>query len=383
MLIYLIIYIPLLLCAHYDFHDTPAKTKIRILWTFVIVFTLFRGLRWEIGTDWPQFYYVYQHANWDNIFTFYRDNYSEKTMDVGYMFLNAFFKTSGFSYTVFLLVTNFWVMYCIKDFSERHTKYPILTFILLLNVGVPFPVRQTIAWATAIWSYRFIVQKKWIVFLVVSFCAGLIHKGTFISIPLMLVPLITERFRIKWQGYAGLYIMTFFIAASLGEYIKTMVLTLSAADSSLDAYATTYMNMDHTSVDFGGFNNTLMNGLSYTFIFAILLYIREKKSDICNKSILSFEFFFFLYALAAIIDNLIKQSDRSGMTEVLGRVTTNFDMLPLILPLLFVIVIPRLIKQKEWSFYLFFIYMCYKFWQQIPGSFYKFVYIPYQSIFDI
>lgn len=101
MLIYFFIYIPFVLCAFFDFFKTSQKNKNTILWFWVIVFTLFRGLRWEIGTDWNQFFDVYSHSGWDNIFSYYRDNWSNKVMDYGYMFINALFNETGFPYTVF------------------------------------------------------------------------------------------------------------------------------------------------------------------------------------------------------------------------------------------------------------------------------------------
>ena len=73
MFIYLLIYIPFICSAYYDFVKTSDKQKISILWFWVIVFTLFRGLRWDTGTDWDQFLEVYNHAHWDNIFSYYRN----------------------------------------------------------------------------------------------------------------------------------------------------------------------------------------------------------------------------------------------------------------------------------------------------------------------
>ena len=90
-----------------------------------------------------------------------------------------------------------------------------------------------------------------------------------------------------------------------------------------------------------------------------------------------------MYALAAIIDNIIRRGDSTGMTEILDRITGVFDMLPIIFPLIFVVLLPYYIKSKHICFLLFFIYMLYKFWQQIPAGFFVEVYIPYKSVFDI
>lgn len=383
MIIYLLIYIPFLFCAYYDFVDTNNETKNKILWFWVIVFTLFRGLRWETGTDWEQFHDVFYDSDWSNIFTYNRDDWSDKVMDYGYMFINALIHTSGYSYTIFLFITNYWIMWCYKDFSQRHTTYPILTFIMLMNVGVPFPVRQTIAMATSLLSYRFAVEKRWAVFVLLAFAATLIHKGSIIVMPIVILPYIIERFNIKWWYYAIAYMCSFLIASILSDYIKIAMIVFSESNEQLQAYSDSYMSMESTSVDYGGFSNSMAGGLSYTIFFILLLYIREKYRTVCENNVVSFEFFFFLYAAASIVNNIFRQADASGMSEILGRVTSTFDMLPVILPLIFIVLIPKVFNNPRLAFMLFFLYMSYKYWQQIPGSFFSELFIPYKSVIGL
>ncbi len=381
MTIYLIIYIPFVCCAYFDFVNTPEKQKKAILLFWVIAFTLFRGLRWDTGTDWDQFLEVYNHAQWDNIFSYYR--YSGQYMDSGYMFINALFHELGFSYTFFLLVTNLWVMWCYKDFSQRFSRYPILTFLMLMSMGLPFPVRQTIATATTLWSCRFVLEKKWMVFLFVSIIAFLIHKGSLIGLAIIVVFFIVERWRIKWWVYLVVYASTFVIAELFRDYISLAFMVLAGSGGQLAVYSDQYMQHDTLSVDYGDYNVSALGGLSYTLFFVALLWTREKYNTICQSKIKHFEFFFFLYALAAIIDNIIRRGDSTGMTEILDRITGVIDMLPIIFPLIFVVLLPRYIKSKHICFLFFFLYMLYKFWQQIPGGFFVEVYIPYKSVFEI
>lgn len=46
--IYSLIYIPLILCSFIS----NLKTQKRVIFFWIIVLTLFRGLRWDLGTDW-------------------------------------------------------------------------------------------------------------------------------------------------------------------------------------------------------------------------------------------------------------------------------------------------------------------------------------------
>ena len=380
MLIYLLIYIPFVFCAYYDFINIPEKQKKTILWFWVIVFTLFRGLRWDTGTDWDQFLEVYNHAHWDNIFSYYR-NETDQLMDYGYMFINALFHEAGFSYTTFLLVTNFWIMWCYKDFSVRHTKYPILTFILIMNMGVPFPVRQTIAFATSLWGFRFLLEKKWILFFLVAAAASMIHKGSFILFLAIIIPYVIGKYRIKWWMYAIVYASSFVIAKVLSDYISLVLTLIAGSEGQLGVYSEHYMNSQTLSVDYGDYNVSALNGMGYTIFFIALLWIREKFKTACNQRIKYFEVFFFMYALVAMLDNMVRQGDQSGMTEVLGRVTDSLDMFPLVFPLIFTLLLPRFVKSKGICFCMFFVYMLYKFWQQIPGGFYHDLFIPYKTVF--
>lgn len=383
MLVYLIIYIPFILCAYFDFIKTSKEDKGTILWVWVIVFTLFRGLRWEIGTDWYQFYEVYQEAEWDNIFNYARDNWSNKVMDYGYMFINTLFHKSGFSYTVFLLVTNFWIMWCYKDFAERHTKYPIITMIMLMNVGVPFPVRQTIAFATSFWGYRFAVEKKWSYYILIAIAAALIHKASLISLIIVFVPYVVERWRIKWWWYVLVYLSTFGFAKMFSDYISSAILLVGETNEQLGAYGKGYLLNDSFSVDYGKYSVSALNGLSYSLFFIVLLWVREKYRLTCNLTIKHFETFFFMYAVAEVINNLSRSVGESGLVEILGRIMSTIDMAPLIYPLIFTIFITKTIKDRNISLCVFVVYMLYKFWQQIPASFYYKAFIPYHSIFDL
>lgn len=384
MLIYLLIYIPFVLCAYFDFKSrTKKETKDFILWGWVAVFTLFWGLRWKVGTDWDQFYYVYRHAHWGNIFNF--DRYGNGIlMDYGYMALNALFNEAKLPYTVFLLLSSFWILWCYKDFSLRFTKYPILTFILLMNVGVPFPVRQTLSLATMLWGFRFAMDRQWIKFAIVSVIAGLIHKGSLIGMIIIVLPYVLEKWRIRWWWYAAVYAGTYIIAEIFSDFISNAITLIAVADSQLESYSEQYIHRENTSVNFGDYSSSLINGMGYTLFFAVLLWVRERYKLMCRLKIKHFEVFFFMYAIAAILNNITRQSQANGMTEILGRVTNTIDMFPLVFPLLFTVFFRKLISRNiivVWC--VFFVYMLYKFWLQIPGSFYNFLFVPYRSIFDI
>ena len=88
MLIYIILYSILLISGVFEFLSKRSQIKKCIVITFVFVFTLFRGLRWRIGTDWQQYYEIFNYSTWNNIFTYDRGSGYGGIMEFGYMFLN-------------------------------------------------------------------------------------------------------------------------------------------------------------------------------------------------------------------------------------------------------------------------------------------------------
>lgn len=385
MLIYFLIYIPFVLCAFYDLQSENKHMKKTILSFWVIVFTLFRGLRWDTGTDWDQFLQVYNQSHWYNVFSYVRyvSDVGASHMDYGYMFLNALFHELGLGYTMFLLFTNFIIMWCYKDFCLKMTKYPILTMILLMNVGMPFPVRQSISFAILLWGYQFLNKKDIKKYLLVVFCAFTIHKGALIGFPLAILPYLDKLYKIKWTVWMAIYISTFFIAKVFNSYISNAVLVLSAYSGELNSVSTTYAQWEDTTVGLeGGFNNSAFNGLSFTLVFFLLLYFREKKNYDCSVYIKNFNLFFLLYAIAACFNNLITTSTSPIMAEIVGRAISSIDMYPVVFPLIF-ICFANLNKNTAWKSCLasiFVLFMLYKFWNQIPGSFYSYLFIPYKSV---
>ena len=389
MFIYLLIYIPLLLFAYLDFNPKiEFKTKRKVLIAFVVIFTLFWGLRWETGTDWEQFINVYEKSSWENIFSFKRTSTGEGVMDYGYMFINAVFHEAGMPYTVFLLATSFVIQLCFFDMSTRFTNYPILTYILLMNVGVPFPVRQTLSLAISRWSIRFVFEKKYLKFVLVALVATLIHKGSAIIFPVVFLPWVCKRYNFQWYQFAFAYLSTYVISALLEEYIRAFILWSTSGFETALYYAESYLDRqslgaaEAARIKAGWTGTSLFNGVSYTFFFALLLYIREKYRGKCHYYVQMFNVMFLLYAFVAVMDNVVRMVDSSGLTEILGRVTETVDTFPFVFPLIFVIFLRKFTLSKYLPYFIFVVYMAYKFWLQIPGSIYDYLFIPYNSIFN-
>ena len=161
------------------------KYNLFFLYFWVVVFTLFRGLRWGTGTDWSQYYACFERADWSNIFTYYRYGLYTELMEYGYVFLNVFVKSIFSHYTFFLLLTNLAILLNFAYFSRKYVpQYPLLTFTLLVVFNPIFPVRQDIAMLFLFWACHFSVCKKYLLSVLFVFIASTIHDMSIIFLPL-------------------------------------------------------------------------------------------------------------------------------------------------------------------------------------------------------
>ncbi len=181
--IYIVLYSLLFFCAFFDLKKPVGISKKQIVYFFVILFTLFRGLRWETGTDWHQFENVFYQVRWSNIFNHVRYGGDERVLEPGYVFLNLFFRTLTGHYTFFLLATNFFILWTYAKFSFKHASLPIIAFIAIIGAGQFFTVRQSLATAILMFAYNYAVSRSLVKFLVVVFIASLIHGASIIFVP--------------------------------------------------------------------------------------------------------------------------------------------------------------------------------------------------------
>ena len=186
MLIYIILYSFLALAIVVEKDNVKISTKKKVILFYVLVFTCFRGLRWNTGTDWVQYFEVFQDAEWNNITSYYR---GLGNMEYGYMFINVLIKSIINNYTAFLLITNFFILLSYAKFSITNSKYPIYVFVLLMFSTQFFPVRIGIAVAFIIWGLSKFSERNKLKVIIYSIIAASIHSSAIIFIPVYLISL--------------------------------------------------------------------------------------------------------------------------------------------------------------------------------------------------
>lgn len=183
--IYSLVYIPLIFSVFVERKNT--QKMVMIFW--IIILTLFRGLRWDCGTDWDWYESSFYELDFDNFYkyvTIEREDGNIKMLEAGWALLMVISKYIYAHYSIFLLVSNAVLMFLIYKISMVLSLKPIQLFIYILCVSTFFPVRQD--FAVLLLLYGFILfdnkQKLSILFFVL---AGFFHKSAWLIIPLFLL----------------------------------------------------------------------------------------------------------------------------------------------------------------------------------------------------
>ena len=182
MYIYLALLGGLLLTAILDLlHPFKRKDANNAFVFWIIIFILFKGLRWDTGSDWAQFYACFEDSTWSNIFSYWRYGTGTEKMEFGYVFLNVLVRTFLFNYTFFLLLTNAFILIIFGRLIKMYIPKHQLAALAILVVSVDFfPVRQSLAIAIFCYATRYILNrdfKKFFLCCLLSFC---IHRASMV-----------------------------------------------------------------------------------------------------------------------------------------------------------------------------------------------------------
>lgn len=381
MFIYIILYILLLLITVFDYVEYPYERKKIIIICAVIVFGLFKGLRWETGTDWNQFYMCFENSSWNNIFTYKRYEELDELMEPGYMFANVFIKQFG-DYTLFLLCQCFFVCITWAYLSFKLVpNRPIFAFAMAMVFNVIFPIRLPVAGAIVCWAFYFSLKKQYFIALLIGVIAYTMHKSALFTIPFIF---FINKELPKWL------IWILFGVSLLGEiladHISLLILLISVyLPENLQENVAGYSD----AVIHGYSEKSLLSivmsvSLSFFFVFIFLktrdlIKMRIKKTHLIihKRKLIIFNQYFNCYIFMTFFFKFFSSPMLTNFTRVSEYFTLGFAIS-------FVIAYDYLKRYfSEGILYSFFCaYYLYKFYGMMNTP-YPEAMFPYKTIFSL
>jgi len=178
MLIYIL---TILILFVFTFIDENNKVTQRsghwMQWVSFLLLVLQVGLRWETGTDWDP--YLNHFENTTDLTSIYLSEF-----EFGYSLFVWLVNFITHDYSIFLLVHAVIYYFLIFKSFKSYSPYFYMTLILYytLSMGMMGSNRQLIALAICIYSLRFVIEKKTILFLLFVFIASFFHTTAFLFV---------------------------------------------------------------------------------------------------------------------------------------------------------------------------------------------------------
>ncbi len=174
------------------------------MWVVIAFLTIFIGLRFWVGADYGNYFRAYHEFGRDldmsDILNMIRERRKDIHMEWLYLFFANIIYEAGFSFyifTFFLAIVSISIKY--KVFTE-HSVYPAFAMLLFmyptLLVSDGGQMRQGMAMALLLFSFRYIKERKLLMFLFTIYLAIGFHTSTTIFIVaywVVLIPMNSTR----------------------------------------------------------------------------------------------------------------------------------------------------------------------------------------------
>lgn len=304
--IYSFVYIPLIFSIFIEKKNTQRIAMI--FW--IIIFTLFRGLRWDCGTDWDWYESSFYELDFDNFYkyiTIEGEDGNIKMLEAGWALLMVISKYIYAHYSIFLLVSNALLMILIYKISTALSLKPIQLFVYILCVSTFFPVRQDFAVLLLLYGFiLFDTKQKLSIFIFVL--AGFFHKSAWLIIPLFL---LCKLVRFKKNTYLiSIILCVLFSQTMVKVLIPLLPFVLYAISPQLGWMADEYLIYEAGRTEGLHWANIILNICFIGLFFKYLVYQKTTRLSvkIGNLNIVSKEYQYMnMFVLGILIQLLFLQ----------------------------------------------------------------------------
>lgn len=362
MEIYFFVYIIAFLTMLWDRPSISKKTKKRLMTFNIVWLTCFFGFRWDCGTDWNQYYGIFEDVQWNNFYNLNR--YGNQNVEIGFAFVNVLCKSLG-TYTFYLLVSNAARFLCMAYASFKLSKYPIITFFGFQSIQYFFPTRNPFATAIFYLAFIFIVNKKFRNYIYTWVCACSIHISSIIVLPTYWL----YGYRIKFIYQIIIYLSSILLEKVITQFIQTYAVVYSFGFATLSEKVETYSQAFREEG-----SRSLLQYAFPLFFLSLFEYVRKKGTFVNDQETKNFDFYVIVYLISLIIVTIF-QNTMSDLT----RYSEFFYTWPLLMPF----VLKYFKKYRTIIIISIISYYIYRLNNSINYNYYRDLFIPYRSIFGV
>lgn len=295
--------------CHIKIKGYPSFYKHAYLLVLCVVFLL-SMLRWENGTDWDSYY---------EYFSLVGVNPESGDMEPGFTWL-CHFNYNHLNYTLHLGIMAFLCIVPVAIRVKLFSPFPIFALLIWFSVSFAhmFPVRQTIAVSLFVYSWKYIQDRRLILFLCTIAVAAMFHATALITLPIYFL----------WDRYISAKV---FVLVIVGVFALSMVssqlfanLLYGVGGALFEEKLNTYM--ENADEAFGAAYSPMqvlirgcINRSVYFFIPLFLLNAKRKENAVMNAI---FNMYFYSFILFLMV---------TPLSVALGRLTMFTDMAQLLL----------------------------------------------------
>lgn len=336
-MIYSITAIILFWLSVYLWHEGDSSKTRRVFVYSMIWLIMLDGLRWEIGTD------------WDNYYTFFYDqSISGSHMGLGYTLFTDVVRVFSNSYNVFLVI---FAVFNYSVYYRTYLKYspnPVMSLCICycLMMGSMGSNRQILAMLICLLSIDFIVKRELRYFLIVLTIAVLFHYSALVFV---LSYFMYDRWIPNQKCILlaiGCFVLGFVHAVNHIPFADYLAL--------FDSYTS---NTEFSSyVDVFDGSISLLGSLKR---FVVLYLVLRTRTHIDNRM---FDFFFYLYLFGCCVYFLF---NGSVLQIVAGKLSTYYNIFECIIMPYVLYYFPIKNTQRVFLWVLYFVVCLTLMWKDI------------------
>lgn len=306
--------IVILLTTFFCWQDSKSKNNKGLIVSAIII-SVYGGLRFGYGSDYPSYMMVYNQLSSYSI----TDNFSYIRTEIGWNLLNVICQPIGF-FGMVIVITTFETIVIYRFIGKyvdpkyhwfANICYTFNTSMMLLGFSM---MRQFMAMCIVLLAIDYVIKKKWLIAIPIVAIAGLFHSSAYVFIPVCFIGYLGEKkLSESWIAVLSFIIVLFyFFGGPILELILPNMLVLDAFEEYGESY-----------VKYGG-EGVSMFSISRIYVVLLFIFLMTQigKFDL-NERNLS-----LIYSVSVLLGSLISVNAMAGRVNmyfsVIGIVALSF-----------------------------------------------------------